>query len=128
MHSEERSIKWTDWVVVGLGLMLAVRTGANVFRLWKAGERLTTLEAQVEAAKIENIQLKGKLALVNSPEYVEKEAREKLGYGREGEVMVLLPQEKEEVLGQTTASVDGKEEKPKANWQKWWELYFGTGT
>ncbi len=128
MHHEERSIRWTDWVVVGLGLMLAVRTGANVFRLWKAGERLTTLEAQVEAEKIENIQLKGKLALVNSPEYIEKEAREKLGYGREGEVIVLLPQEKEETLGQNTASVDVKAEKPKANWQKWWELYFGSGT
>ena len=41
--------------------------------------------------KEENDRLKRKLYEVQSPEYIEKQAREKLGMSREGEYVVMLP-------------------------------------
>ena len=41
--------------------------------------------------KEENDRLKRKLYEVQSPEYIEKQAREKLGMSKEGEYVVMLP-------------------------------------
>ena len=48
--------------------------------------------------------------------FIEKEAREKLGLGKPGEVVVILP--KVEQRPSNAPATEGK-----ANWRKWWELY-----
>lgn len=117
---EHKPVRWTDWVVVVIGTLLVIRTGENVIRLIRAGEQVTTAEARLEGLQRENLQLKGELNEVRSPEFIEKEARDKLGYGREGEVIVLLPPtptptptpQAEDTMSSLT------------NWQKWGRLYF----
>ena len=108
--------RWKEWVIV-LGLsVMAVRTGQNVWRLWKAGDRVSEARSVLAEAEVENKKLKARLEEVQSPEFVEKEAREKLGYGREGEVILMLPKQNEE-----SSFAKATEDKP--NWRKWWDLY-----
>lgn len=95
---------------------MAVQTGRNVVRLYLAGNRVKEAQRQLDVAKAKNEQLTKWLAEVNSPEFVEREAREKLGYGKEGEVMVILPVAKEQ-------SSFAKASADKPNWRKWWDLY-----
>lgn len=97
--------------------MMAVRTAQNVWRLWRAGDRVTEAKQALVEAQAENQQLQARLAEVQSDEYVEKEAREKLGYGREGEVILLLPK------GEQAGLKEVREEK-KPNWEQWWEAYI----
>lgn len=102
-----------------LGVTLVYRTGANVLRLWKAGERVQEAESRLAQAKEENVQLKQEAEEVKTPEYMERLAREKLGYGYEGEVVLVMPDDtsaKGEVLS-------AKEEEP--NWKRWRKLYLG---
>lgn len=112
---------WTkgrDWLIVVLGVGLAIKTGQNVWRLYRAGERVGEAQVEVERATEENQRLRLKLEYVQSEEFIEKEALEKLGMGRPGEKIVVGALE-------PTGEPNPEVEEDKPNWRKWWELYIG---
>lgn len=84
-----------------------------------SGDRLKDVKRELTLAEARNEELKRRLAEVKSPEFVEREAREKLGYGKEGEVIVILPEQTKSESSFAKATAD------KPNWQKWWDLYIG---
>ena len=106
-----------DVLIVVIGLGLAIKTGLNVIRLVKNGERVKQAQIEVDQAKAENQQLKDRLAEVQSPEFIEKEAREKLGLGKPGEEVIILPQQDAGPKPQTTNP-------NKPNWRVWWDVYI----
>lgn len=112
--------RWRDWIVVGLGVALAARTGGNVWRLYKAGERVKEAQAELAQATEENQQLRVRLEEVRSQEFLESQARERLGYGREGEVILVAPEPSE-----GNKKNGGGEGGGKPNWKRWWEVYIG---
>ena len=97
-----------------------IRVGANLVRLYKAGGRLTEEEKKLTEVQKENQALKDRLAEVQTPEFLEREAREKLGMGKEGEVVVVIPPE--ELQAANKQQTDKKQE---PNWIKWRKLYLG---
>jgi cell division protein FtsB len=107
-------------LIIAVGMLLAVRLSTNAVRLWKAGERVKEVQAEVDQAEAENKRLKAKLSEVQTPEFVEKEARERLGYGKEGETIVVVP---EQAQIQNSDNKSSNEAEP--NWKKWWRLYVG---
>jgi cell division protein FtsB len=87
---------------------------------------LATEVAQLEA---ENQQLLGAVEYVESDLYVERVAREELGYAREGET-VVLPRFVEPTptpLPATPAVPLLPSPTPQPNWQGWWESFFPEG-
>jgi cell division protein FtsB len=111
--------KLAAWVILMVGVVAAANSGASVWRLYKASGRLHEEQRQLAEAKATQDQLKKKLAEVQTQEFVEKEAREKLGLGKDGEVVVVIP--KETLEGATVGIVAP----PEANWVKWRRLYLG---
>jgi cell division protein FtsB len=65
----------------------------------------------------ENADLRQKLEEVKSPEYTEMIARDKLGYVKDGEAIVLFQ-----------ATSDSQQETEKTDnlphWKQWWKLFF----
>lgn len=106
------------WILVGVMGVFMVRLSGSVWRLWKAGERIKQAEADVRKQEAENQDLKKRLAEVQSPEFVEKEAREKLGLGKEGETIVVMP---DNANPKSQISNPNNE----ANWRRWWKVYVG---
>lgn len=104
------------WILVGVMGVFMVRLLGSVWRLWKAGERIKQAEADVRKQEAENQELKKRLAEVQSPEFIEKEAREKLGLGKPGEEIVVLPE---------VPIVPAMPAMPESNWRKWWKVYVG---
>lgn len=98
---------------MGVLLVIMIRLGGNVWRLWKAGERIHDAESVVRSQELENQELKKRLVQVQSPEFIEKEAREKLGLGEP------LPSPSNPKPQIPNPNVDIP------NWQKWWKLYIG---
>ena len=64
--------------------------------------------------------------LGQSLDFLEREARNRLNLIKPGERMVILPQNNStDVETETKVEEKGKPlEKPRPNWQKWWELLF----
>ncbi len=103
------------WILVGVMGVFMVRLVGSVWRLWKAGERIKQAELEVRNQESENQELKKRLAEVQSPEFIEKEAREKLGLGKPDEEIVVLP---EVPVVPAVPAVDEQ------NWRLWWRLYI----
>ena len=96
---------------------MSVRALVTIIELRARKYTVTERKDAAEVVKRENAVLQQKLEAIASEEYVEKIARDKLGMVKDGESIVLLPDEakggskKEELLKRT-------------NWQQWWGLFF----
>ena len=106
--------------IILLFVLVIVNLSRSVFGLWDKGKKITDKEQRLEIAKEENRELKHKLAQVESSEYIEKQAREKLSMTREGEYVVVLPAELE--ASGTSGMFDEIKEDPA--WKQWMELFF----
>lgn len=83
-------------------------------------DRLSRALESVHKAEIKNKELKKKLLEIKSPEFLEEEARNKLGLAKEGETIVIIPDEKiKEVLG-TTESAEPR----LPNWLGWLRVFL----
>jgi len=83
----------------------------------KAGNRLTLARDELDRVKAENERLIREKSKVDSPDFVEEEARNRLGMSRPGETIVVLPEELQQPL-------PGVYREDKPNWKRWLELFF----
>lgn len=104
--------------MVSLGVV--VSAPGTLATLWKKRQIVGEQREVLERLRRENEELRKKLTQVQSPEYVEEVARDKLGFVKEGEKIVILPR------AQKTELNDQKENPqvgiPK--WKKWWRLFW----
>jgi|DewCreStandDraft_4_1066084.scaffolds.fasta_scaffold00426_79 cell division protein FtsB len=96
--------------------------GFNIFRSWYElnlrGDIIKQTEDRLAEAKRQNASLQKELARVESNDFIEKEARNKLNLGREGETVVLLPPITPEFTP-TPVVIENLQ-----NWQKWMRLFI----
>ncbi|MBI4153373.1 septum formation initiator family protein [Candidatus Woesebacteria bacterium] len=106
-----------------LGLFFILSLARNVSKIAGAGKRIDKAESRVEKLRRENEEIKRKLAEVKGEEYIEKQLRDKLGLAKEGEIVVVLPDE--EILRKIAPSVPEEEDVlPDPTWKKWLKLFF----
>lgn len=88
----------------------------SIISLRQNSHIVTALKDQKEDAKRKKQLLQQKLYFVNTTEFIETEAREKLGMVKPGEHIVLAPQiattEQKMTLDMTPT------------WMRWWKLFF----
>lgn len=75
--------------------LLCLFLAINFFRIWVShrsrGDVLLQAQDKLRAVRSEQERLKRELAQVSSEEYIELQARNKLQYIKEGEIIVVLP-------------------------------------
>jgi cell division protein FtsB len=79
---------------------------------------IARLKAQSDDLKSGNSQLSELIKYLDTPEYKEREAREKLNLKRPGEQVVVLPEES------TAGSVASAKTESQSNPQKWLKYFF----
>ena len=109
-------------ILLIFGLYLIVSFSRDIFNLFQKGKEVEKEQLKLEELQIKNEELKRQLGYVKSAEFLEKEAREKLGLAREGEVVVILPENLEELISGNQSQISANPEEP--NWKKWWNLFF----
>ena len=90
-----------------------------MYDIYSKRDILTATQQQVEALQKENLSLKKQLKVVQSQQFIEEQARDKLFLGKPGESTVFLPQ--------ATAAGESGQNMPSnniPNWLKWWQLFF----
>lgn len=112
-------------IILVIGLFLIVNLTRSISGLLGAGDRIKETENQVAQLRLKNDELKKKLSEVQSPAYLEKIAREKLGLAKEGEVVVILPQNSSAPFDDAQDQSSGQAtEENIPNWQRWLRLFF----
>jgi len=103
--------------IVGL-LVTIVGLSRSVIRLIDRKSMLKTKKEELIRIQNEQETLKNRLSLAQTPEFIEKEAREKLNLGKSGETIILVE------LGDTQLQTQGKKVTTEPNWKKWLDLFF----
>lgn len=92
----------------------------GIITLWHKQDVLIQTEKRLQAEKLENSKLKQQLIIVQNPDFVEKEARDKLFLSKPGEQQVVI---NKDLLGGNKPS-QKIEDIEKPNWQQWISLFF----
>lgn len=117
---------------ITLVLLVAGAIGVSIisFREYKRGERIQgeidMLKGEADKIKIGNEDLGQKIMYFNSPDFQEREAKDKLGFKRLEEKVVLLPgtphlAPSPSLSDGGSLSSDTQENLP--NYRKWWNLF-----
>ena len=94
----------------------------SIYSLWQKQHLLVNAQKELTEEKKRNETLKNQLKVVESLDFVEKEARDKLFLAKPGESQVILPRQ------ESATSEAGVSEQPVSqdpNWKQWWNLFFG---
>lgn len=115
--------KYWRYLLIVLALLFGLSLVRNVLRILEAGKRIGDAQARVDRLKDENEELERKLAQSQSEEFIEKQFRDKLGLSKEGETIVVLPDE-ETLRKIAPRPVEEDETLPDPTWRKWLKLFL----
>jgi len=107
-------------VILVISLFIIKNFITSIYNLWQKQDLIVQAKSDLETEKKKNQELKNKLSLVKSPQFIEEEARNKLFLGKPGENQVVLSQE----VWRATDSSKNKSSENSPNWQKWLSLFF----
>ena len=112
--------KITFGIIILIVIVVAYNLINQIISTLSVSDRLGQALESVHQAEIKNKELKKKLSEIKSPEFIEEQARDKLGLAKPGETVVIIPDEKiKEILGATSSS------EPKfPNWLGWFKVFF----
>ena len=115
-------------LVVAFISLLMVNFIHQVVQSASLDERHAVLATEVAELEAANQLLTTAVAYSESPAYVERIAREQLGYGREGDVVIrpyLAPTSQSgTVESGTTDDTTLRSERSVENWRLWWWAFF----
>lgn len=105
-----------------IGLYLIVSFSRDLWRLAQKEGEIQKANSRLEKLENQNQELEQKAKEVQTPEFVEKEAREKLGLAKEGETVVILPENFDRIAKINQSLNNSSLDLP--NWERWWKLFF----
>lgn len=103
-----------------LGVLVVVSGTRRLLTFRTTAAKVEESEKRLAKLREENEALERELEHKRSPEFVEREIREKLGLVKKGEAIVILPKDNRD------QSPEARDQKEIPNWQKWWKLFFGS--
>jgi len=104
-------------IIVILLLFMINDLVRSMWDIWQKKDVVSEAQSQLDFQKQENQRLKSALAYSKTPEFIEKQARNKLFMTKQGEQKILISQE-----SQNSQNLQNQENVP--NWKKWWNLFF----
>ena len=95
----------------------------NIAGIVSVRDRVAGAQREVERLQNDQNALRRKVEQATSAAYIEEVVRNKLGLGRAGETVVVLPNE-DFLKNLAPALENGEKELKKFNWQKWVDKFF----
>lgn len=101
-------------------LLIAYNLIVQIMDAVRSGERLSEAAEKVYTLEIKNKELKEELVQAQSAEYIEQQARDKLGLGRKGETAFIIPEDKLKLVLGTSNSAQIR----LPNYLGWFKVFF----
>ena len=111
---------YATWVLVAA---LLVSTVKNVNRVVSIRKQVEDEKQRVEKMQADNAKLQVQIAEAQGSDFIEKQIRDKLGLSKEGEAIVVLPDESI-IRSLAPPATTGEENLPDPNWKKWLKLFI----
>lgn len=106
-----------------VGILLSVTLIRNILVISSANQKIEKVKKEIAEIESKNNLLQKQLEKTSREEYLEEQARNKLGLVREGEVVIVLPDE--DTLRQFSPKIPEEEVSlPDPTWKKWLNLFI----
>jgi cell division protein FtsB len=119
-YAKIKYMKKLVFIAIVIALIIVINNLIHsIYDLSKKQDFVTSAQKELEDEKMLNQKLKAQISIVQSKDFIEEEARNKLFMAKPGEQPVIIP---------SNLLQEEKEKKPQdklPNWQKWWDLFFG---
>lgn len=121
--AKDKLKKYLNYILLFLAFLFIVSLIRNILRINRANKEILKAEERVDEAIAENNELKVKVEELRSPEFQEVQLRDKLDLAKEGEIVVVLPDE--EILRKLAPKrIEEENILPDPNWKRWMNLFF----
>ncbi len=110
--------KLINWFLLILAIAFIGNIVRNLTNLSREDNIISDAQDKLQQVTSENQNLKRQLAQAESQDFIEREARNKLNLGKDGEVALILPP----ISPFITPTPVLPDTSP--NWQKWAKLFF----
>ena len=118
----ERVKKLSSLFLLLISIALSLSLYRSITRTGAVNLGIEEAQEQVDKLKEENQRLEEKIKAVRNIEFVEKQLRDKLGLAKEGEIVIVLPED--DVLRKLAPKIEEVEEVlPDPNWKKWAKMF-----
>ena len=107
------------WSAIVIGILLSVNLARSVYDISRRESVLSQAKEELSQAHEENNRLIDELEYVQSPAYIEKQARDKLNMARSGETVVIIPD--------ITPPSDENNDVKVPVWRQWAEVFGFSG-
>jgi cell division protein FtsB len=124
-HSTHLTIsKIATVFIVFLCILLGLSVLRNLGTILSTNKEIALARQKLSEIEAKNKELEKQKLIVESPSYKEKLIRDQLGFAKEGETVLILPDN--EILEKLSPIIaqDESEEAKVYNWQKWLKLLF----
>jgi len=112
-------------IIYGVAILIVLFITYNLVRqitqAVKSGERLSEATEEVFKLQLKNKELKKKLSQIQSADYIEQQARDKLGLSKKGETVVIIPEDKLKLVLEASQSAQIIR---LPNWLGWLKVFF----
>ena len=111
---------YTAWILVAV---LLVSTVKNINRVISIRKQVEEERERIQKMQADNAKLQAQIAEAQGSDFIEKQIRDKLGLSKEGEAIVVLPDES--IVKSFAPPITASEETlPDPNWKKWLKLFL----
>jgi cell division protein FtsB len=107
-------------IYVIAGVFMIIGLSHSIYDLWKKQDIIVDRQNALKQAEAENKRLKKALEESQTPDFIEREARNSLGMSKEGEIVVLM----DTASGSGTTNSQPGEAAEKPSWKLWWRLFY----
>lgn len=112
-----------NFIFFAVVAILCVSTIRNVGKIFSIKAEIEKKKIKVARIDEENKRIEMEIAKAQSPEFIERQVRDKLGLVKEGETVVVLPEIEE--VKKLAPRLDLEEDYlPDPNWRKWLKLFM----
>lgn len=117
-------------IVIVAGFFISFGLAKNLYTAYQNSKTLSDEQGKLTGLMEENSRLKNEVSQASSPNFIDDQARKKLGLVKPGEVEVVIPNQSQvatasaQIEGHNTTRILATESKL-AIWKQWWEFLFG---
>lgn len=130
MQNRESSGLWMIKLIVFFILVIIALFGyvlsKEIRKKNQVKNEIDSLRREAENIKKENMAMEERISYLNSQDYQEREARERLSLQSPDEKVVIFSPgpEKKEIISNEIISIPNAKSNPLPNYQKWWNYFF----
>lgn len=116
--------KYSLYILLVFCAFLVFSLAGNIRNSMDAKDRVYEVENRINNLEEENKELERNLEIAKSEEFMEENLRDELGYVKEGEIVLVLPEDEDYIRSYAPKLPEEKDLLPDPNWKKWAKLFL----